>query len=706
MIFNLIEKSGVSYDSRSSVWSVNNIPALVSLLPSDKECYPSGWVLVSSIIHRKGIGFDAKLTVRTANSDAEYVFDLPVSLKGTLQEVVFFPRNVISIVLQPMSSVGEFRVDQFVIKKISLPERLIRQYIRVLPIYFEHASERVYKSGLRWHTPIFNLQKAYSLAGGFRAYSPVISYENWIERFDKIDHRDDKKIRTAIKNISKREQLNVVVLGSEPVALKLKASLNNQFYNNYRLWTLEEWFVQKQHQKELGWVIFVENDIQLRSHALFWLHFEIINNPDRALIYSDHDFIDDSGLRVDPEFKPQCSPELLFSRNYIGSFLAVNLKFIPSSIRFEDLGIYKVALSVICKTRPYLSDGAEVKHIPAVLYHDKFKSERELEQRSIVKEFIVDQRISATVSEVTGFSKVFYHPVESPLISIIIPTRDMLHHLERCVESVLNNTMYSNFEILILDNQSEKEETISYLRRIVEDCRVKVIPYDHPFNYSAINNFAATKARGDVLCLLNNDTEVISAEWLDVMLGQLQQSNVGAVGVKLLFANRTVQHAGDAVGPGGCADHFHSGIGEDEPGYQSRAIMAQDLSAVTAACLLTSKHTFLQLGGLDELNLAVAFNDVDYCLRVRESGKRVVFTPYAKLFHHESASRGKDDSPEKKARSKREAGYMRQRWSHVIANDPFYNPNLNYSRPDFTLSNSPLIDKPWHKKSGFLWFSS
>src|SRR6185436_9610159 len=212
----------------------------------------------------------------------------------------------------------------------------------------------------------------------------------------------------------------------------------------------------------------------------------------------------------------------------------------------------------------------------------------------------------------------------------------------------------------------------------------RVLRYEREFNYSAINNFAAREARGEVLLLLNNDTEVITPDWLEEMLGHLHQEGVGAVGAKLLFPHGQVQHAGDAVGPGGCADHMHEGIGRDDPGYCYRAVVAQEVSAVTGACLMTWKTLYQKLGGLDEKKLPVAFNDVDYCLRVQEAGLRVIFTPHAQLYHHESASRG-GRSPD------REAGVMRRRWKSRMRHDPYYNPNLSYRTPDFSLSDMPRV---------------
>ena len=282
-----------------------------------------------------------------------------------------------------------------------------------------------------------------------------------------------------------------------------------------------------------------------------------------------------------------------------------------------------------------------------------------------------------------------------PQVSIIVPTRDALELIRQCVGSLLEKTRYPRFEILIVDNQSAAPEAMAYLEQIAGHERVRVLRYDLPFNYSAMNNMAVREARGEVLCLLNNDTEVISPDWLDEMVGQLLQPGVGGVGAKLYFPSGQIQHGGDLVGVGGVANHAHAFLRRDDPGYCNRAAVAQELSAVTAACMVTWKDLYQQLDGLDEKNLKVAFNDVDYCLRVREAGYRVVWTPHAELYHYESVSRGKDISPEKLHRAKREVAYMRKRWKRVLQRDPFYNPNLSYERPDFSLSNAPMVEKPW-----------
>jgi GT2 family glycosyltransferase len=281
-----------------------------------------------------------------------------------------------------------------------------------------------------------------------------------------------------------------------------------------------------------------------------------------------------------------------------------------------------------------------------------------------------------------------------PLVSILVPTRDAVELLRNCIESLRERTTYPRFEILVIDNRTSKPDALAYLDEISQYSNLRILRYDHPFNFSTINNVAAREAKGEVLCLLNNDTSIISSDWLEEMVGHLLQNRVGAVGAKLYYPDSRVQHAGVAVGPGGCADHVSLGIGHNEPGYCHRAVVAHELSAVTGACLVTWKHLYQQLGGLKE-ELAVAFNDVDYCLRIQEAGYRVIFTPHAELFHHESATRGRDDHLRHWQRNSREVEYIRTHWPQRMKHDPYYNPNLSYRRPDFSLSESPRVRKPW-----------
>jgi len=284
-----------------------------------------------------------------------------------------------------------------------------------------------------------------------------------------------------------------------------------------------------------------------------------------------------------------------------------------------------------------------------------------------------------------------------PKVSILLPTRDGYSYLKACVQSILENTRYGNYELIIINNRSQEPATLEYLDQLSEHNSAKVIPYDKPYNFSAINNYAVQVATGEAVCLLNNDTEVITPGWLEEMVSRLVQPGVGIVGAKLYYSDGRVQHAGDTLGPEGEAHHLHSRIGRDDGGYCDRAKLAQDLTCVTGACLLTWKRLFLEVGGLDEINLPVAFNDVDYCLKVREKGYRVLWTPFAELYHHESVTRGRDDNPEKYQFTRRQSRYIRKRWKKKHPYDPFYNPNLKTCPPDFSLSFDPPVKKPWRR---------
>jgi glycosyltransferase involved in cell wall biosynthesis len=277
-------------------------------------------------------------------------------------------------------------------------------------------------------------------------------------------------------------------------------------------------------------------------------------------------------------------------------------------------------------------------------------------------------------------------PAPEPLVSLLIPTRDRRELVETAISSIIEKSEYQNFEILILDNGSTDPDTLEYFARIPrEDSRVRVVPYNHSFNYSAINNHGVTQARGEVIGLINNDIEVISADWLREMLSHAIRPEIGCVGAKLFYSNQTLQHGGVILGICGCAGHSHKHLSPDQPGYVYRAIVVQNLSAVTAACLVMRKCIFEQVGGLDEKNLTIAFNDVDLCLKVREAGYRNLWTPYAELYHHESLSRGHEDTPEKIQRFQSEVNHMKDKWGQKLLHDPFYNPNLTLEREDFSL---------------------
>ena len=261
-------------------------------------------------------------------------------------------------------------------------------------------------------------------------------------------------------------------------------------------------------------------------------------------------------------------------------------------------------------------------------------------------------------------------------------------------DSIFEKTDYPAYELIVLDNESYDSEALEFLAELKKRDGVRVERIDDAFNYSRLNNRGVELSRGSFVALLNNDVEVLHADWLSEMVSRAMQPKVAMVGARLWYPNGTIQHGGVILGAGGIAGHAHVGLRRDEPGYFARAHLAQDVSAVTTACALVKREVYLQVGGFDE-NLAVTFNDVDFCLRLREAGYRILWTPYAELIHHESASRGFDNSAPKQVRFLAEVDYMKSKWGHILQRDPFYNPNLSLDENLFTLAFPPRTTKPW-----------
>ena len=292
-----------------------------------------------------------------------------------------------------------------------------------------------------------------------------------------------------------------------------------------------------------------------------------------------------------------------------------------------------------------------------------------------------------------GMYRVRYAiPSSAPLVTLIIPTRNSINLIKQCIESILAKTTYKNYEILIVDNNSDDPDTLDYFTSLAEDYRIRILRDERPFNFSVLNNAAVQQARGEYLGLINNDIEVISPDWLEEMISLAIQPGVGAVGARLWYFNDTLQHGGVITGVGGVAGHSHKCLPRGHFGYFGRAQLIQTLSAVTAACLVVKKSTYQEVGGLDETNLKVAFNDVDFCLRMREAGYRNVWTPYAELYHYESATRGHEDTPIKQLRFSDEVLYMQKRWGNLLRNDPAYSPNLTLDHEDFSYAWPPRVN--------------
>ncbi|MBT6278377.1 MAG: glycosyltransferase, partial [Chromatiales bacterium] len=395
-----------------------------------------------------------------------------------------------------------------------------------------------------------------------------------------------------------------------------------------------------------------------------------------ALVYTDDDNITEQGLHQGPRFKPDFSPELLAETDYIQGLFAIRLSAFDSVDWSRWLGDSLYRRAVILRASH--SPSAQLHHLPLVLAH-RFEPDRVMD-------------IPAAVTDGQWLPTVPHRP--APLVSIIIPTRDQVDLLRTCVTSIRERTTYHPVEILIVDNGSTDPETLVYLEHLSTSGAARVVPFDLPFNFSAINNLAVDHADGEVVCLLNNDTEVIAADWIEAMLKFALRPGVGAVGAKLYYPDGRIQHAGVVLGIGGVAGHSHKYFPRQAAGHMGRLSYAQNASAVTGACLMVRKAVYQQVGGLDSDNLAVAFNDVDFCLRVREAGYRNVWTPRAELYHHESPSRGHEDTPDKQARFQCEVEYMLKRWDRSQLVDPYYNLNLTLEREDFSRADPPRWLQP------------
>lgn len=445
-------------------------------------------------------------------------------------------------------------------------------------------------------------------------------------------------------------------------------------------------------------VALLDNDDELAINAFYEVVKVLNENPELDLIYSDEDKIDMDGNRSDPAFKPDWSPDLLLGTNYI-SHLGVYRRSILEEIGgfrkgYEGSQDYDLVLRFTEKTTK-----ERIKHIPKVLYYWRMlPTSTAVDQGSkgyafeaglrAVQDALVRRGINghATHGAANGLYDVYYDIKSDKLVSIIIPTKNGYKDVQRCVSSIIEKTTYQNYEIIMADNGSTDPKMHELYAEFEQQLpgRFFVESIDIPFNFSTINNRAVKKAHGEYLLFLNNDTEVITENWLTLMVSFAQQERIGCVGAKLLYPNNTVQHAGVILGLGGVAGHGHYGYPHGDLGYFGRLAINVNYSAVTAACLLMKKADFDAVGGFEKA-FTVAFNDVDLCLKVQALGRDNVWLHEAELYHFESQTRGYDDKGKKKKRFEQEKVMMEEKWGPLIENDPFYNPNLTRDIPNFSL---------------------
>ena len=568
------------------------------------------------------------------------------------------------------------------------------------------------------------------------------SYADWIAAYDTLTADDLARLREAAAALPHRPLISVIMPVHETPQRLLEqaiASVRSQVYDAWELCICDdastaphvgavlaaasaaEPRIKVVRRAENGriarasndalalatgdFVAMLDHDDVLRPHALFCMAEAIGRHPDAAILYSDEDKIDDAGRRFDPYFKPDFSPELFLGQNYLNHLTLFRRSEViaaggwrPERDGSQD---YDLSLRILARVGP-----ARVVHVPRILYHWRAtagstavapgeKSYAFTAGLRALEDHVAATLPGARVEPVSGapYYRVV-HPVPEPppRVTIIIPTRDGGAVLDRCLASLVALTDYVAFDVVIIDNGSAAPETIALLQAWPRrDGRIRVLRDDRPFNFAALNNVAAATARGDLLCLMNDDIEILEPGWLTEMVSLAVRPEIGCVGAKLLYPNGTLQHGGVVLGIGGVAGHAFKHAPVGDPGRFWHLGLRRTVSAVTAACLVVRASVYAEVGGLDAEHLAVAFNDVDFCLKVRDAGYRNVWTPFATLKHHESLSRGAETTPEKQARFTREVETMRHRWGAVLDSDPFYSPNLTLEREDQSLAFPPRL---------------
>lgn len=564
-------------------------------------------------------------------------------------------------------------------------------------------------------------------------------YKEWVSRYDTLDDEKRLRITAQINAMSSLPKISIVMPVYNPCLKMLKEAIDSvrtQLYPNWELCIADDAstnlaipkFLKEQVTEDSRiklsilnknghisaasnaaltlvtgeFIALLDHDDLIPEDALFWVAHAINNNPKASLFYSDEDKVDEEQGRHAPYFKPDWNYDLFLSHNMISHLGVYRTSLIHKiggwRVGYEGSQDYDLALRCI----EHLSS-ENIVHISRILYHWRAhenstslsadtKPYAVIAGEKVLNEHLKRKGVSGTVEHLNAGYKVNYTlPKKQPLISLIIPTRNGLNLLKQCIDSILTKTTYLNYELLIIDNNSDEPETLDYLKKIQSTVNIRVIKDKRPFNYSALNNNAIKRAKGTLVALINNDIEVIDPNWLSEMVSLALQPGVGAVGARLLYPNNQLQHGGVILGLLGVAGHAHRHNIKEDFGYFGRAAIISSFSAVTAACLVIKKSIYNQVNGLNENELKVAFNDVDFCLRVREAGYRNVYTPYALLYHHESATRGLEDTPEKEMRFSQEIQYMKTRWGKALLNDPAYNRNLTLEYEDFSLAWPPRI---------------
>ncbi len=666
-------------------------------------------------------------------------YRLPVTTRGMIRKAMPLPPGVSSLRLDPTETAGvEFALGKASVREVGRLGLLLHVY-RLLDINERKKLLRDLLHGNLGAVKANVRNKLLSEDAG-------TEYKAWVELYDTLTPEDCSAIQDKITRIKTKPLISIVMPVYNPRPKYLRKALDSvlrQLYPNWQLCiaddastdpevrvVLKEYArcdprIQVAFRETNGhisaasntaielvkgeFIALMDHDDALPVHALYLVADEIARHPDVDLIYTDEDKIDEYDRRHDAHFKTDWNPELFYAQNVIAHMGVYRTSLVRRTegfrVGFEGSQDYDFALRFLKLTEP-----SRVRHIPHVLYHWRifpgvasFSTDNPdksvITAQRALDEYFADVDRAARVEPVAAFPGWWRIrralPTVLPKVSLIVPTRDRLDVLRVAIDGLLHETDYDNLEVLIVDNHSVEPATLAYFDSMRGDTRVKIVRVEGEFNFSKLNNEAAKHAIGTILGFVNNDIKVIHADWLSEMVAQVSRVGVGAVGAKLYYANETIQHAGVVLGLYGVAAHGHRHFPRSTVGYFGRPMLTQNISAVTAACMLVSKGVFDEVGGYDEEHLTVGYNDVDLCLKIRAAGYSIIYTPYAELYHLESVSRGENLSAAQIERDAQERAYMLARWPEVIANDPFYSPNLTTTSENFGLAFPPRARKPW-----------
>ncbi|WP_203705775.1 glycosyltransferase family 2 protein, partial [Escherichia coli] len=637
----------------------------------------------------------AKLYLDTGKGFNEFeTVTLPYKRAVSVSRLFYLESPLVALRFDPLEQAATFAINQFEIAAVDVKvveSALLARIQKEHQSYRDMPLEKIKKSILmdNGDMSIERLQAFYNET--FSVTPSSVGYEEWIETVELPSLPGNKEVSLMLASMTHPPVISIVIPVYNPAEIYLRACLDSVLAQSYPHWelciaddrspkehvqrVLREYeakdsrikVVYRKHNGHISaasnsaleiakgdFVALLDHDDVLPEHAMLFMAQAICEQPHTQILYSDEDKINARGERFDPHFKSDWNPDLFFSQNYV-SHLGVYRRSLLQQIGGFRLGVEgSQDQDLLLRCLPHVA-AEQIVHIPRVLYHWRTiegstalaSGEKSYTTEAGIKalrDYFSKQQPEVTVEAglVPNTYRVRYPISEpAPLVSLLIPTRDRRALTETAVRSIIDRSTYTHFEILILDNGSVEQETLDFFAQIQqEDSRVRVLRYDHPFNYSAINNFGVRHAKGAIIGLVNNDVEVINPDWLTEMVSHCMRPEIGCVGAKLYYSNDTLQHGGVILGIGGVAGHSHKQYPRHHPGYFSRLLLTQTLSAVTAACLLIRKNIYEEVAGLDEENLHVAFNDVDFCLKVREAGYRNLWTPYAELYHYESISRG------------------------------------------------------------------